>query len=148
MNDKPIIFNGLNLPAFTISTEFGAGSGMSKQWKGHVPFPSNLYTFNPKVANLTLFESKRSVVLFRGRFSENFWIRFKTHKFQWENTPCFKISLATINTSDEDVLDIKLTGFANAKEPILTEIKEFLNRDYNILWGKFVGSADASTQSR
>ena len=81
-NDKPIIFKGLKLPAFTIAAELGAGSGMPKQWKGHVPFPSNLYTFKPKDSDLTLFESKRLVVFFRGRFSENVWIRFKNHKFQ------------------------------------------------------------------
>ena len=146
MNDKPIIFNGLNLPAFTISTEFGAGSGMPKQWKGHVPFPSNLYTFKPKDSDLTLFESKRLVVFFRGRFSDNVWIRFKNHKFQWENTPRFNLDIATSNPDDEGVLDIKLKGFDNVKEPLLTEIKEYLKWDYTISLGKFVDSADASTQ--
>ena len=82
-NGTPRIFKGIILPAFTISAEFGAGSGMPKHWKNHVPFPSHFYTFKPKDTDLPLFESKRPVVFFCGRFSENAWKRSKTHKLQW-----------------------------------------------------------------
>ena len=69
MNDKPRILKDIRLPAFTIAAEFRAGSGMPKQWKGHVPFPSHFYSFKPKDTDLPLFESKRPVVFFCGRFS-------------------------------------------------------------------------------
>ena len=54
--------------------------------------------------------------------------------------PRFKHSLATIYPADEDVLEIKLTGFGNVQEPLVTEIKESLKRDYNITMGKLVDS--------
>ena len=146
MNDKPRIFKDLRFPGSIISGELPAGSGTPKHWKNHVPFPSHFYTFKTKDADIPLFESKQPVVFFRGRFSENAWKRFKTHKFQCENTPRFKLSLATSYPDDEDVLDIKLTGFANVQEPLVTDIKESLKRDYNITMGKFVDSA--SVQSR
>ena len=60
--------------------------------------------------------------------------------------PRFKLSLATTYPADEDVLDIKLTGFGNVQELIVTEIKESLKRDYNITMVNFVDST--SIQSR
>ena len=83
MNDKHRILKDIRLPDFTISGEFRVGSGMPKHWKNHVPFPYHLYTLKPKDTDIPLFESKRPVVFFCGRFSENAWKISKSHKLQW-----------------------------------------------------------------
>ena len=146
-NDKPRVRKDLGLPAFTISGEFPVGSGMPTRWTNYLPFPSHFYSLErPKDKDLASFESKRPVVFFRGRFSGNTWSRFKTHKHHWVETPRFKLALGTRNVADKDVLDIELTGFATAKEPLVTEITEMLLREYNITVGKYV-KADAA-QSR
>ena len=146
-NDKPRVRKDLGLPAFTISGEFPAGSGMPTRWTNHIPFPSHFYSFKrPKDEDLASFESKQPIVFFRGRFSENVWKRFKTNKHDWVETPRFKLALGTRNVTDKDVLDIELTGFGAVQEPLVTEIKETLQREYNITLGGFV-KADA-VQSR
>jgi hypothetical protein len=133
VNDKPRVHTDLGLPAFTISGEFPAGSGMPLAWKNYLPFPSHFYDFLkiPKKKDLPDFESKRPVVFFRGRFSEHAWSSFETSS-EWQSTPRFKLALGTSNPSDSDVLDVKLTGFAAAKEPLVSKIRKSLKREHNI----------------
>mmetsp|Transcript_6208 Transcript_6208/g.7082 ORF Transcript_6208/g.7082 Transcript_6208/m.7082 type:complete len:138 (+) Transcript_6208:365-778(+) len=77
-NDKPRIRKDMELPVFTLAGEFLVSSGFPDRWKNHVPFPSHFYLFLfPKASNGTNILSKRPVVFFCGRFSENAWGSFE-----------------------------------------------------------------------
>ncbi len=143
-NDKPRVRSDLGLPTFTMAGSFTAGSGLPSQWTNHLPFPS--YFYLSELQEQTDFWDRAPILHFRGRFSENCWSRFKTHKFQWTQTPRFKLALGTSNPSDSDVLDVKLTDFGSVKEPLATEIREALGREYNITMVEW--SEQGSVQSR
>ncbi len=143
-NDKPRVRTDLGLPAFTMAGAFTAGSGWPSQWTNHLPFPS--YFYLSELQEPTDFRDRAPILHFRGRFSENCWSRFKTHRFQWTQTPRFKLALGTSSPRDSDVLDVKLTGFGSVKEPQATEIREALRREYNITMGEW--SEQGSVQSR
>jgi len=137
-NDKPRVARDLALPAFSISTEFSAGSGKPLQWKGYFPFPSHSHT-KTILAPPRKFETKKPIVFFRGGFSETAWGRFRRQtSHEWKNTPRFKLANATRHESDKDVLDVKLTHISAGAADHHIHIWHSLQRDFNITKGEYI----------
>ncbi len=145
-NDKPRVPSDLGLPAFVISGEFPVGGGIPTRWVNYLPFPSHFYSFESPPDAASDFLARKPVVFFRGRFSENGWARFHTHPHEWNNTPRFKLALGSRHPEDQDVLDIKLTGFARGDEALQKEMRERLQQDYNITMGEITKNTTGNSR--
>lgn len=136
--DKPRVpppTHYLGLPAFVISGNFPVGAKHPKHWLGYLPFPSHFY-WTKKLAqgHDKDFLSRKPKVTYRGSFSEHCWARFQNRPDHCNNTARFKLAYGTRKIEDQDVLDVKLTGFAR-KDAQHKLIQETLFEVYNITVG-------------
>lgn len=143
INDKPRVRSDLGLPIFVVASDFSISSGLPREWKYHIPFPSHFYAMTERV--YTPISTRRPVVYFRGRLSEKEWEFFQTQPGICFESPRFKLAQAVASQpNDRDVLDIRLTGFSAVKGLPAQKIRQTLQQNFNITMGHWESADDGN----
>ena len=134
-----------SLPTFSFATHeaYSLGSGMPREWKPPLPFPSYFQyrgcpSFNVQSPELSLttYLARHAAVHYRGTFSEGVWGHMGnfTHvDVSYRRTPRFRLAMAA--QANRDVLDIGFSGIRG--RPASDAAKSFMLRNHNFTFSNW-----------